>query len=185
MHLIAFLNGAAREDHHQVNKNIFTHQETSDKNSKTFKNIQKGYDVKITLDLDDTLVKSILDKSLRSLDGLNFNEYVSSVLIDHMSSVVSDESIMAIAIARVESLNDGQTFTLKELMMDKWESIENPKSFGREFKKRSTHTAQYIGVTSSNKALYKKYTYQAPAYLVDQNMAMNVQPSFQSSFKPL
>lgn len=160
-----------------MTQNSFTHPKTSDKNDDTLKNISKtstkGCCMNVNLELHDSLVRSILEKCLSSPEGLNFNEYVSSVLVDHISSIISDESIMNLAIERVESLNDGQTFTLKELMIDKWESIENPKSFGREFKKRSTHAAQYMGVNSSNKALYKKYTYQAPPYPTISDMVMN------------
>lgn len=120
----------------------------------------------VNLDLDDHLVKNIIDESLRS--SQSFNEYIALALADHMSSRMSDEKIMSIAIAKVEGLQDGDKFTLKDLIGDMWDSIESPKAFGREFKKKAAHVARHTGVTSSNKACYEKYTYEGADYLMKQ-----------------
>lgn len=118
----------------------------------------------INLEIDDNLAKSLLDVSCKSYQS--FNEYILSVLENHMSSVTSDENILSIAIQRAEQLPIGSKFILKELISDMWESVESPKSFGRTFKKRSSHIVTHVGVTSSNKALYERYEFKGNEYLM-------------------
>ncbi|WP_105587904.1 DUF1413 domain-containing protein [Cronobacter sakazakii] len=118
----------------------------------------------INLEIDDNLAKNILDASCKS--SQSFNEYISSVLENHVSSVMSDENILSIAIKRAEQLAIGSQFILKELISDMWESVESPKSFGRTFKKSSSHIVKHVGVTSSNKALYERYELEGNEYLM-------------------
>ncbi|MGM3159175.1 DUF1413 domain-containing protein (plasmid) [Dickeya undicola] len=108
----------------------------------------------INLEIDDNLAKNILDASCKS--SQSFNEYISSVLENHVSSVMSDENILAVAIQRARELEIGSQFVLKDLIGDMWESIESPKSFGRTFKKRASGIVRHVGVTSSNKARYER-----------------------------
>ncbi|MBN3097748.1 DUF1413 domain-containing protein [Pectobacterium brasiliense] len=120
----------------------------------------------ISLEIDDNIAKSLLDESCKS--SQSFNEYVSSVLENHVSSVTSDENILSVAIQRAAQLPIGSKFILKELIGDMWESVESPKSFGRTFKKRSSHIVKHVGVTSSNKALYERYEFEGHGYLMYQ-----------------
>ncbi|EPB9884035.1 DUF1413 domain-containing protein [Yersinia enterocolitica] len=118
----------------------------------------------INLEIDDNIAKSLLDASYKS--SQSFNEYISSVLENHLSSVTSDEKILSVAMQRAEQLKSGSRFTLKELIGDIWESVESPKSFGRTFKKISSHIVKHVGVTSSNKALYERYEFKGNEYLM-------------------
>lgn len=145
-------------------KNIFIHlnrcgikQKTTVKGGKNIMNIN--------LEIDDSIAKSLLDASCKS--SQSFNEYISSVLENHISSVTSDENILAVAIQRAEQLSIGTQFILKDLIGDMWESVESPKSFGRTFKKRSSHIVTHMGVTSSNKALYERYEFKSNEYLMN------------------
>lgn len=118
----------------------------------------------INLEIDDIVAKNLLEASCSS--SQSFNEYISSVLENHLSSIMSDEKILSVAIRRAEELPIGKNFTLKELLGDIWESIESPKSFGRTFKKKSSHIVKHVGVTSSNKALYERYEFKSNEYLM-------------------
>lgn len=112
----------------------------------------------ITSNIDERIVAEVL--SYITKNGQTFDDVISDALSLYIHDRNSDEAILQLAIQKTLQLSPGSNFTVKQLMSDKWDDIESPKSFGREFKKRvlETRCASLNGKTSSNQAIYTACT---------------------------
>lgn len=104
--------------------------------------------MKVTIDLKEEVVLELL--KLSDVRGRSFDATVNQLLKEKLKQVnrlkgyaptkstpipVEHSEMVKLLTARVKDLRMGDTFTVKEILINEWHSIESPRSFGWVVKK--------------------------------------------------
>ena len=116
--------------------------------------------MKILVDIPDDTALHAFSLSLKGkpFSEFNLDEFINQLLNDYIADESSSLNFLTLAIERVRGLNPGDVFTLTQLLSDVWHNIEQPKSFGRMFKREALKLSlvKSLDPTSSNKSQYQR-----------------------------
>lgn len=114
------------------------------------------------LNLNLSLPQALVLEALKEAEHQksNLSDYVTQALDDYIArnSEEAKRHLFEEALGRALYTKAGDTFTLKELMLNIWDHIDSPKAFGREFKHAvlTLGIAEVAGKKADNKLIYKR-----------------------------